>query len=153
MLTSTLLVAAESLSPVRSLASLIEDLHRSGLEVIYSSEIVPATLTETQPREGLPPLERARSALADHGLELRRIAPERYVVAIARAQPTAAELPAALPKPGLAPALMRVMLRCFAATEPLLSVHSAFLPFADTSRRVSVTRCGVSAPFSRRVTI
>ena len=98
MLTSTLLVAAESLSPVRSLASLIEDLHRSGLEVIYSSEIVPATLTETQPREGLPPLERARSALADHGLELRRIAPERYVVAIARAQPTAAELPAALPK-------------------------------------------------------
>lgn len=95
MLTSTLLVAAESLSPVRSLASLIEDLHRSGLEVIYSSEIVPATLTETQPREGLPPLERARSALADHGLELRRIAPERYVVAIARAQPTAAELPAA----------------------------------------------------------
>src|SRR5687767_12504028 len=92
---STMLAAAESLSPVRSVDSLLQDLRRLGVEVIYSSESVPATLMEQQPRDGAIPLERARSALADHGLELRVIAPNRYVVAIVRPRPSTAELPVA----------------------------------------------------------
>jgi outer membrane receptor protein involved in Fe transport len=91
----TMLAAAESLSPVRSVDALLQDLRRLGVEVIYSSESVPATLMEQQPRDGAIPLERARSALADHGLELRVIGPNRYVVAIVRPRPSTAELPAA----------------------------------------------------------
>jgi outer membrane receptor protein involved in Fe transport len=90
-----MLAAAESLARMRSVDSLLRDLHRSGVEVVYSSEIVPATLMESQARDGSVPLERARRALADHGLELRRIAPNRYVVAISRPPPASAEVPLA----------------------------------------------------------
>lgn len=74
--------AAEPDAALRPVEALLQDLRQSGIEVIYSSESVPATLTEKQARSGLPPIERARSALADHGLRLQQIAANRYVVAI-----------------------------------------------------------------------
>lgn len=69
-------------SSAHPVEALLQDLRRSGVEVIYSSESVPSTLIEKQARSGLTPLERARSALADHGLQLQQIAPNRYVVAV-----------------------------------------------------------------------
>jgi hypothetical protein len=96
MLAGMMPAAADPLSPARSVDSLLQELRRSGIEVVYSSELVPATLLERQPRDGAAPLERARSALSDHGLELRAIARDRYVVAIVRPEPASAEPPIAL---------------------------------------------------------
>jgi outer membrane receptor protein involved in Fe transport len=67
--------------------SLLEGL-RPSIEIIYSSELVPGSLMEAQPRTALPPLERARRALADHRLALRLVAPNRYVVIADSSRPT-----------------------------------------------------------------
>jgi hypothetical protein len=72
--------AAQAVASARSVNSLLRDLRQSSIEIIYSSEIVPDSLMEAQPRAGLPPLERVRLALADHGLTLRLVASNRYVV-------------------------------------------------------------------------
>ncbi len=66
--------------PARSLQSLLQDLKRQGLDVIFSSELVSPDTTERQPRPELPPLERARMALAEHGLLLQLIGGNKYVV-------------------------------------------------------------------------
>lgn len=71
--------AAQSESTSRSVESLLQAL-RPAIEIIYSSELVPGSLMEAQQRAALPPLERARRALADHRLALRLVAPDRYVV-------------------------------------------------------------------------
>jgi outer membrane receptor protein involved in Fe transport len=71
--------------------ALLQDLRQTGIEVIYSSELVAPGLLEPRPREGIPPLLRAREALAAHGLELRAIAPGKYVVVIRSATPSAVE--------------------------------------------------------------
>ncbi|HET9474205.1 MAG TPA: TonB-dependent receptor [Steroidobacteraceae bacterium] len=76
--------------------SLLQELRRTGIEVIYSSELVAPALLESEPRESLPPLQRAQEALAAHGLELRTIAPGKYVVVV-RAAPTPAPIPATEP--------------------------------------------------------
>ncbi len=70
-------------SSAQTVVALLQALKRSGVDVIYSSEQVPGSLSEAQPRTGLPPLERARSALADHSLELRALSARRYVVVVA----------------------------------------------------------------------
>lgn len=70
-------------SSARTVDSLLQDLRRSGVDVIYSSELVPGSLSESQARPGLTPLERARSALADHALALRALATNQYVVVVA----------------------------------------------------------------------
>ena len=59
---------------------MLNDLRQAGIEIIYSSELVPPSLLEPPPRAGATPLQRARDALAAHGLELRAIAPNKYVV-------------------------------------------------------------------------
>jgi outer membrane receptor protein involved in Fe transport len=72
--------AGQTTAPAKSVDTLLRELRQAGIEVIYSSELVAPDLFEPKPREGATPLQRAREALAAHGLELRLIAPGRYVV-------------------------------------------------------------------------
>jgi outer membrane receptor protein involved in Fe transport len=85
--------AGQAASSARSVDSLLQDLRRTGVDILYSSELVPSGLAERQPRPDSPPLERARLALADHGLELRAITPDRLVV-VARPPPLPEPVPA-----------------------------------------------------------
>jgi outer membrane receptor protein involved in Fe transport len=75
--------AEQTTVPVLRVDSLLQDLRRLGIEVIYSSELVPPGLIERQPRSELALLERAKRALADHGLQLRALALDKYVVVAA----------------------------------------------------------------------
>ncbi|MBC8027929.1 MAG: TonB-dependent receptor plug domain-containing protein, partial [Steroidobacteraceae bacterium] len=74
--------------PARPVEILLQELRQTGVGVIYSSELVAPSLLEPTPNEGTP-LQRAQRALAEHRLELRLIAPGRYVV-VAMSQPPAA---------------------------------------------------------------
>jgi outer membrane receptor protein involved in Fe transport len=80
-------VLGQTIGPGKSIEALLQELRQSGVEVIYSSELVPPTLLESRPREGIPALQRAQEALAAHGLELRAIAPGTYVVIGVPSQP------------------------------------------------------------------
>jgi outer membrane receptor protein involved in Fe transport len=59
--------------------SLLRALAPLGIDVIYSSDLVPADMLAS-PRAGRSPLDAARDALAAHGLALDEIAPQKYVV-------------------------------------------------------------------------
>ena len=61
--------------------ALLRELQPLGIDVIYSSELVPPDMTAPAPRAGSTPLERVNEALAAHGLVLRPLAPNKYVVA------------------------------------------------------------------------
>ena len=71
-----LLRAAES----STVDSLLRALQPLGIDVIYSSELVPADLPAPAPRAGRTPLEQAVDALAAHGLKLEPLAAQKYVV-------------------------------------------------------------------------
>jgi len=73
--------------------SLLRDLKALGIDVIYSSDLVPAELPAPPPKPGRTPLELAMDALAANGLRLDPVAPQKYVV-------TRAPAPAAAPEPG-----------------------------------------------------
>ena len=60
--------------------SLLRALAPLGIDVIYSSDLVPADLEAPPPRAGRSPLERAMDALAANGLKLEPVAPQKYVV-------------------------------------------------------------------------
>jgi outer membrane receptor protein involved in Fe transport len=75
---------------VTTVDSLLRALRPLGIDVIYSSELVPADLTAPPPRAGSTPLEQAADALAAHGLKLEPLAEKRYVVVRMPAPPTAA---------------------------------------------------------------
>jgi len=68
--------AAES----RTVESLIAELRAQGIDVIYSSELVPPDLGAPAPGPGRTPLQRVTDALAANGLALRELAPGQYVV-------------------------------------------------------------------------
>ncbi len=75
---------------------MLRDLRQSGIDVIYSSELVSAELRAPAPRAGLEPLQRVREALAANGLGLRALGPTTYVVIrqpVPEALPEAAEAP------------------------------------------------------------
>lgn len=78
-----------------SVAEVIEALRASGAEVLYSSDLVTPDLRVIAPLLGGDPLQRARQALAQHGLTLQRAASGRYLVT--RAAPSSAG--AATPSP------------------------------------------------------
>jgi outer membrane receptor protein involved in Fe transport len=67
---------------------LLHELRANGLDIIYSSELVPPDIVAPAPRADASPLQRANDALAAHGLTLRKIGPRSYVVV---------RLPAAMP--------------------------------------------------------
>lgn len=73
-------MAADAAAETRTVESLLRDLKSRGVDVIYSSYLVPGDLRAP---DGVPPAEplaAARAALAFHGLALREIGPRRYVV-------------------------------------------------------------------------
>jgi len=72
--------AARETAAPRHVDVLLRELAPLGIDVIFSSDLVPPELVESPPREGATPLQRAKDALAAHGLALREIAPNKYVV-------------------------------------------------------------------------
>jgi outer membrane receptor protein involved in Fe transport len=74
---------AESASPPPTIESMLQDLKSRGIDVIYSSSLVPPDLAAPDGVMNSDPLISARRALAHHGLELRQIGPGRFVVATA----------------------------------------------------------------------
>ena len=59
---------------------MLQELRRSGVDVIYSSELVPPDLGAPPARAASRSLQRASDALAANGLTLRPLAPNKYVV-------------------------------------------------------------------------
>jgi outer membrane cobalamin receptor len=72
------------------MSALLRALQGSGVNVLYSSELIPAPLQVDGEPGGATLLEQCREALAVHGLELQRVAPGRYLVVPAPAPPTVA---------------------------------------------------------------
>jgi hypothetical protein len=67
--------------------SLLRALQAQGVDVIFSSELVPPQMRAPLPRAGRTPLEAATEALAANGLRLESLAPRKFVVV--RAPPPA----------------------------------------------------------------
>jgi hypothetical protein len=70
--------AAAAESPVK-VTDLLQALQATGVEVLYSSDLVPQGL-ESSALQGSDALSRAINALAEHHLILRRVEPRRYIV-------------------------------------------------------------------------
>ena len=64
----------------RSVESLLRDLAPLGIDVIFSSDLVPPDLRAPPPSADATPLQLAMQALAAYGLTLRELAPDKYVV-------------------------------------------------------------------------
>ena len=77
MLSAAILAADGGAAP--SVESLLKELEAQGVDVIYSSDLVPANLRAPDNLTGSP-RERAAAALAAHGLTLRELGPNRFVV-------------------------------------------------------------------------
>jgi outer membrane receptor protein involved in Fe transport len=77
--------------------ALLKSLQPLGIDVIYSSELVPPGMLAPAARAGSTPLQHANEALAANGLALRILAPNRYVVVRASATPAPAPVPANAP--------------------------------------------------------
>lgn len=70
----------------RTVESVLRGLEDSGLQFLYSSELVPETLrVQTEPRTR-DRLSIAREILAEHGLRIRSATPSMYVVVRARGE-------------------------------------------------------------------
>jgi len=88
-----------------SVVSLLEAMRAGGVNVIYSSDLVPPDLPAPTASPGVELVVRIREALASHGLMLREIGPSRYIVTRApagstsTAAPAAPAAPVALPEP------------------------------------------------------
>jgi outer membrane receptor protein involved in Fe transport len=72
--------AGQTTAPEQTLESLLQELRRGGVDVIYSSELVGAGLLAPAPRADSTPMQRANEALAAHGLALRSVGTNTYVV-------------------------------------------------------------------------
>ena len=82
-----LCAALRAAEPV-TVDSLLRALAPLGIDVIYSSDLVPPGLTAPPPRAGRSPLELAKDALAANGLELQPLARQKYVVVRVAAAPS-----------------------------------------------------------------
>jgi len=71
--------AARSAQPVL-LVDLLRELIATGVDVLYSSELVPPDLSVPSPLAGDDPMSRAVHGLAAHSLVLRRTGPHGYLV-------------------------------------------------------------------------
>jgi hypothetical protein len=95
-------------------ADLLRELNAAGLDVLYSSELVPPGLTAEGIASAATPLERAKAALAANGLALRQTGPNTFVVT--RAAP-------ALPSP---PATVRAATNAAPPSPPTLDDLSVY---------------------------
>jgi outer membrane receptor protein involved in Fe transport len=88
--------AAQGPAAGPTLEDVLRELHRFGIDVIYSSELVRTDMRAPEPRDGLEPLQRAREALGANGLALRALGPTTYVVV---RSPVPQDLPATAQPP------------------------------------------------------
>ena len=72
--------AAQTTASSPTVESLLQSLRQQGIEVIYSSELVPPELMAPPSRPGATPLQRVMEALAASGLEMRAVGPSTYVI-------------------------------------------------------------------------
>ena len=88
-----LLVACTAVAAAQPTATPVIDLLRAltatGVEVMYSSELVPPQLDAPASSAALDPMSRVVQALNFHHLELRNVGPGRYIVARASPPPAA----------------------------------------------------------------
>jgi hypothetical protein len=85
---SWIAAAAPAGAPVAvTVPDLLRELSATGVEVLYSSDLVPEGLEVAMPLHGTDALSRAAEALASHGLELRKTASGRFIVARAAPAP------------------------------------------------------------------
>jgi outer membrane receptor protein involved in Fe transport len=70
----------QTTAPPQTVEAVLQTLRQSGVDVIYSSELVPSGMAAPPANAGETPLQRATAALAAHGLALRAIGPGSYVV-------------------------------------------------------------------------
>ena len=97
---------AQSGQPV---TDVLTALRRSGVDVIYSTDLVTPAMSVVAPLRSEGPLDRAREALAPYGLVLRSVGSDRYVVTRAPAVPNAVAPP--IPPPAMhaaAPAIEEI---------------------------------------------
>lgn len=88
---SRIATAAQSSAPSHlTVPDLLRELSASGVDVLYSSDLVPEDLEVSAPLLGSDPFSRAVEALASHGLELRKTASSRFIVTRAALAPKAA---------------------------------------------------------------
>jgi hypothetical protein len=80
-----------------SVVDVLGALRGSGVDVIYSTDLVTPSMRLVAPLRSQSTLDRAREALAPYGLILRSIGPDRYVVT--RAPPRAGVAPVPLQPP------------------------------------------------------
>jgi outer membrane receptor protein involved in Fe transport len=74
------IAAGQTTASAQTVEAALQALRQTGVDVIYSSELVPPSLTAPAPSAGETPLQRARKALGAHGLTLRAMGPNTYVV-------------------------------------------------------------------------
>jgi len=91
------LVIAPAHAATESIADILAGLRRSGVDVIYSTDLITPSMRLTTPLNSTTPLERAREALAPYGLTLHAVGTNRYVVT--REVPVPAAVP---PSAGMA---------------------------------------------------
>jgi outer membrane receptor protein involved in Fe transport len=89
--------AGQTTATAQTVEAVLQALRHSGVDVIYSSELVPPNILAPPARDGASVLQRATDALAANGLALRSVGPNTYVVVRApKPEPTpdvAAEAP------------------------------------------------------------
>ncbi len=116
---------AAPLPPRDSIVDLLRALIATGIDVLYSSDLVPADLAAPDPPIGADAIGKATAALEAQGLQLRRIGDRRYVVTRAATGRHSAASP---PLPTV---------RASAGTEPLEEVSvfaSRYIFDSDKSR-------------------
>jgi hypothetical protein len=103
LVASRIAAAAQPSAPSHlTVPDLLRDLSATGVDVLYSSDLVPEGLGVSTPLHGSDPFSRAVEALASQGLELRKTAPGHFIVTRAARAPKAAN--AGVTAPPAAPA-------------------------------------------------
>jgi outer membrane receptor protein involved in Fe transport len=86
------IAAAQTAAPATAIVDLLRALMATGVEVLYSSELVPPTLEASISLADTDPMSRVVHALAVYHLELRSTGPRRFIVT--RSAPVRAPPPA-----------------------------------------------------------
>ncbi len=89
--------AGQTIASGETVESVLQALRQSGVDVIYSSELVPPGLRAPPAPSASTPLQRASDVLAAHGLALRSLGPRTYVV-VRAATPAIVDVEEPLPE-------------------------------------------------------
>jgi hypothetical protein len=80
ILAACIAAASAGTAQAARVVDLLQDLIATGVNVLYSSELVPPSLTAPKVLTGSTPLSRVMEALAAHDLVLRQTSPRNYLV-------------------------------------------------------------------------